>query len=159
MVIPAKRLGLALLALTLLDLTSTSCLDSFDPEVGPLQSSPCSNDDSDPSLDVSFRNDITPRILDTEPLGCLQCHAPDAPTPLGFEVSGLDLSTVALAKAGGSDGDATVIPNQPCESILYQKVISGPPFGARMPLGGPPYLSDELLQLVHDWISEGAKDN
>ena len=32
-------------------------------------------------------------------------------------------------------------------------------FGARMPLDGPPYLSLTDLQLISDWIVEGAHDN
>jgi hypothetical protein len=31
--------------------------------------------------------------------------------------------------------------------------------GARMPLGGPPYLSDAEIQLIRDWVDEGAADN
>jgi len=138
----------------------SSCIDSFEPEVGPLQSNPCTNEDSDPSKDVSYRDDIITQIFLPEFLGCLQCHAPDAPTPIGFEVGGLDLSNYASLMRGGANSDGiAIIAGQPCESILLQKVNSGPPFGARMPLGAPPYLSADLLQLLHDWVAEGAKDN
>lgn len=136
------------------------CIDSIEPDVGPLQASSCVNDDTDPSSDVSFKDDIIPMILMQTGTGCLQCHAPDAPTPLGFEVSGLDLSSYASAARGGANSDGTaIIPGQPCQSIMYQKVSPAPPFGGRMPLNGPPYLSEQQLQLVHDWISEGAKNN
>ncbi len=78
----AHALGAALLAL--LPATLAGCLDTFEPDVGPLQITPCSNEDTDPNTDVSFRDEIRPLILTPEPLGCLQCHAPNAPTPLGF---------------------------------------------------------------------------
>lgn len=144
----------------LLALLQAACVESYEPDVGPLQNTPCSNEDSDPDVDVSFRDEIRPLIFAPEPLGCLQCHTPVAPTPLGFEVSGLDLTSLDTARRGGANSDGiAIIPGQPCESILYQKVSAGPPFGARMPLGGPPYLSESLLQLVHDWIAEGANDN
>jgi len=137
-----------------------ACLGSVEPDVGPLQSTTCLNADSEPEHDVSFREDIVPQIFEPKPLGCLQCHAPGAPTPIGFEVSGLDLSSYAGTKSGGANGtSATVIAGRPCDSILYQKVSSGPPFGARMPIGGPPYLSEDALALLHDWIAEGAKNN
>lgn len=143
-----------------LGLASAACIESLEPDVGQLQVSPCRDDDSDPAQDVSFREDIIPQILTPAGTGCLQCHAPDAPTPLGFEVSGLDLSSYAAAARGGANSDGTtIIPGQPCQSIMFQKVSAGPPFGGRMPLNGPPYLSQEQLQLVHDWISEGARNN
>ncbi len=144
----------------LLPLSQAGCIDTFEPDVGPLQITPCSNEDTDPDETVSFRDEIRPLIFTPEPLGCLQCHAPNAPTPLGFEVSGLDVSTIETIRRGGANSDGiAVIAGQPCPSILYQKISAGPPFGARMPLGGPPYLSEQALALVHDWIAEGANDN
>jgi hypothetical protein len=52
-----------------------------------------------------------------------------------------------------------IVPGQPCESVLLQKVGEGPPYGARMPLNGPTYLEDEDLEVISDWIFEGARDN
>jgi hypothetical protein len=140
--------------------SSGACVDSFEPDVGLLQTGTCLNEDSDPDTDVSFRQEIVPQIFEAEPLACLDCHAPTAPTPIGFEVGGLDLSNHATMLEGGVHSDNTaIIPGRPCDSILLQKVSSGPPFGARMPVGAPPYLSDDVLQLLHDWIAEGAKNN
>lgn len=148
------------LAAVLTSLASSSCIDAYEPDVGPLQVTPCSNEDLDPENDVSYREHIVPLIFEPEPLGCFHCHTPTAPTPLGFEVSGFDITNLETLRRGGANSDGTaVIPGQPCESILYQKVRPGVPFGARMPVGGPPYLSQELLDLLHDWIAEGANDN
>ena len=150
----------SLLLLAGLALASPACIGTYEPDVGELQASPCSNEDTDPSQDVSFREDIVPRVLTSSDVNCLQCHAPDAPTPLGFEVAGLDLSTYESAARGGVNSDGiAIIPGQPCQSIMFQKVSAGPPFGARMPVSGPPFLSEQQLQLVHDWIAEGAKNN
>jgi hypothetical protein len=154
------RVTRAVLALIALAASSTACLDTYEPDVGLLQRSNCVNEDSDPDSAVSFRDDIVAKIFMPEPLGCLTCHAPTAPTPIGFEVGGLDLTNHTTMLRGGVHSDnIAIIPGQPCESILLQKVSSGPPFGARMPVGGPPYLSDDSLQLLHDWIAEGAKNN
>jgi hypothetical protein len=38
-------------------------------------------------------------------------------------------------------------------------VGEAPPFGARMPLNGPPFLDERDRQLLADWIAEGADDN
>ena len=43
--------------------------------------------------------------------------------------------------------------------MAYIELGEGPPFGSRMPLDGPPYLEDVDLELIGDWIVEGAHDN
>ena len=62
--------------------------------------------------------------------------------------------------AGGQNtGASIVVSGMPCDSLLWQKISPGPPFGARMPFNGPPFLSDEQRRLIGDWIAEGARDN
>ena len=136
-----------------------ACIDSLEPEVGPLLAETCYNVDSDPSVDVSYGEQIVPLIFEGVGIACLECHAPTAPTPIGFEVGGLDLSSFERMSAGGISGTDVVVPGRPCQSILFQKVQAGPPFGGRMPLDGPPYLSALESQLLHDWIVEGARNN
>ena len=75
----------------------------------------------------------------------------------GFAVARLDLTSYAALRAGGATaGGDIVLPGTPCSSILWQKLSEGPPFGARMPLNGPPFLTDDQISLIHDWIAEGA---
>ena len=50
------------------------------------------------------------------------------------------------------------MPGDACGSILVQKLGDAPPFGARMPLEGPALGAPEI-QLIVDWIVEGADDN
>ena len=38
-------------------------------------------------------------------------------------------------------------------------LLAAPPFGARMPRNGPPYLPASDVALITDWIIEGAHDN
>lgn len=136
------------------------CLDALDPQVGAPLVDRCVNQDSDPRNDVSFSRDILPIFKkEAGPVGCT-CHQPTDPNPLGFEQTGLDLSSYTGLRAGGSNSMAAiVIPGQPCESILWQKISAGPPFGARMPFSGPPFLSDAQRRLIADWIAEGAHAN
>jgi Planctomycete cytochrome C len=141
-------------------LAAGGCIEDLRPDVGPAAQAPCVDEDSDPATEVRFGSDIVDTIFAREVTGCHQCHRPTAPTPLGFEVGGLDLSTATSLMAGGVvSGSDIVMPGRPCESILLQKVSPGPPFGGRMPLNGPPFLNDEERQLIHDWIAEGALDN
>ena len=133
------------------------------PEVGSLLHAPndaesgvasfgCSDVDSDPGTMVSFANDIRPLMFQS-PGGCMPCH-------LGRVTSGLDLSSYASMRRGGmNSGTNIIIPMKPCESILPHKLSPTPPFGSRMPFNGPPYFSASQLQLVRDWIAEGAMDN
>ena len=138
----------------------SGCLDVLEPDVGPPVRELCRNEDSDPDVDVSFERDIVVGIF--SPLGadCHGCHTPEGDTPLGLEIGGLDLSNLTTLRAGGTVSRADiVIPGRPCDSILWQKVTAGPPFGGRMPLSGPPFLNAEQIRLIRDWIAEGARDN
>jgi hypothetical protein len=102
----------------------------------------------------------------------------------GPAASGLDMSSQTIAywslydhladgpSCASGLGSKRVVPFDPDNSILYQKVHSTNPCGARMPadvnliwptgaatnsvFSGTP-LSTENQQLIYDWIKEGAK--
>jgi hypothetical protein len=151
-------------AAALILIFGTACfgaLDPIDPKVGQPLVSRCANQDSDPNHDVSFSRQILPIFMKSQgmPVGC-RCHQPSEPNPIGFEQAGLDLSSYQALLRGGNNSKATiVIPGMPCSSVLWQKISPGPPFGARMPFSGPPFLSDDARQLISDWIAEGARDD
>jgi hypothetical protein len=154
------RLGIdrivALTALTVL--TALPSCAQLEPDVGPLLAGTCDNRDTDPDVSISFTKQIRP-LFDRAAGGC-NCHLPSsgAPGP-GTRLGGLDLSSLASLRDGGvGSGPQIVIDGEPCASILYQKVSPAPPFGSRMPLNGPPFLTASELRLLHDWIAEGAGD-
>ena len=130
------------------------------PDVGPRLAGACDNADSrPPDKPVSFSGDIRPLIY--RPMGGCGCHLP---TPngdgVGTQISGLNLSSLSTLRMGGNNSGARIIvAGDPCSSIMYQKLSDAPPFGSRMPLNGPPYWTSQELQLLEDWIAEGAKDN
>ena len=89
-----------------------------------------------------------------------KCHAP--PSPAG----GLDLSAgVAHAQLVGvvahhpqAKGAVLVVPGQPEQSFLYQKVKGPVSAGALMPLGETePYDADCSVAMLRQWILDGAK--
>ena len=135
-------------------------VDPLDPQVGPALAPRCANQDGDPDTDISFSRDLLPIFLDQSgSVGC-GCHNPAAPNPIGVEETGLDLSSYTGVRAGGVNSLASiVIAGAPCDSILWQKVSPGPPFGSRMPFNGPPFLDESTIELIADWIAEGARDN
>lgn len=128
------------------------------PDVGPPLRAACSAAPADPDRAVRFQTDIRDAIFLRDDL-CGRCHTAMGATPIGLAVSGLELSSYARLRAGGARGGMnTVVPGDPCASVLVQKLGPAPPFGGRMPLDGP-YLEPEELQTIVDWIAAGALDD
>jgi hypothetical protein len=111
---------------------------------------PCA--DGDPSTAVSFVAQVRP-LLARSPGGCTGCHGTSATS--GFSVT----SYGALRSGGQVSNTRIVVPGAPCDSVLYQKLLPAPPFGARMPYNGPPFFSAEDRAVFRDWIAEGALNN
>lgn len=118
----------------------------------------CSNDDSDPTKDVDFATEIAP-LLRTRQNGadkCTYCHdstRPDQSSPVY-----LYMDTLAFLRKGSkASGPVVVVPGKPCSSLIVRR-LRGTTGGAgeRMPKNGP-YFRPEQIQLVSDWIAEGAK--
>lgn len=132
---------------------------SLVPDVGPRLAGTCDDSDGHTGKPVSFSGDIHPLIV-RQAGGC-SCHLP---TPngdgVGTQISGLNLSSLTTLRMGGlNTGARIVVAGEPCASLMYQKLSDAPPFGSRMPLNGPPFWTPDELQLLHDWIAEGANDN
>lgn len=102
---------------------------------------------------VSFSQQVRPIILTS---GCLDggCHGPGS-TAGGFSFGSGDYNSVKGPR--GTHGNL-VFPQQSDRSNLYLKVTASPPFGSRMPLGGP-FLPEGNISLIKDWIDQGAQNN
>ena len=141
-------------------LLAISACEYYEPDVGEALAGTCDPADSNPDQDISFRNHILPAMI--RPLGeagC-SCHLPSSSLQIGISIGGLNAGTLESLRRGGiNTGSQLIVPGDPCASLITQKVSETPPLGARMPLDGPPYLSDAERQAIHDWIAEGAKDN
>jgi hypothetical protein len=79
--------------------------------------------------------------------GCKGCHGASG---------GLSVADRASLLAGDSNHGPVVRPRRSGDSVLIQKLGSSPPFGDRMPQGGPPLLDVEILTIA-DWIDQGAR--
>lgn len=108
-------------------------------------SNPVAPPTTPPAGGLSFKTDIKP-ILDR--YSCTGCHGGSG---------GLFVTTVAQIKQGGLHG-AAVVPGDGANSLIVKKISSAPPFGDRMPQGGP-YLPDSLQSVIRKWIDQGASDN
>ena len=95
----------------------------------------------EPPPGVSFADDILPIFTEH----CIVCHnVPDAPVGLNLSKRGSEWS--AVIKPG--NGERSLIVLRTATDIIQP----------RMPVAGDP-LSDAEIQLLIDWIDEGAKDN
>ena len=90
-----------------------------------------------------FQDDILPIL--TNRCAFAGCHVAGGP-------GGIDLRTYNAVIAGGSKG-AIVIAGDAGESELVKQIVEG-----KMPPSGPP-LPAAQIQLIIDWINEGAKNN
>ena len=98
---------------------------------------------------VSFKDDILPIFRER----CQICHRQRARKD---PEAGLDLSSYKSTMKGSRKGKV-VDPGWPGDSIIVFRISRGR-FGERMPLWRDP-LSAEQIQLIIDWIDQGAKDN
>jgi hypothetical protein len=83
------------------------------------------------------------------------CHG--AGSNSGGYSFGSNPSHSTVVNASGDHG-AIVVPGDASSSNLYLKTTSSPPFGSRMPFGGP-FLSTDEQNALRDWINAGAPDN
>jgi hypothetical protein len=91
---------------------------------------------------VSFTTDILP-IFESR---CIGCHGGERTQ------EGLDLKTHASLMTGSSNG-AVVTPGDAANSLLVEMVAT-----QKMPKRGPK-LTPAQVQLITDWINQGALDN
>jgi hypothetical protein len=124
---------------------------SVQPEVGDRLEA-CVDADSNPAKDVDFKTEIRP-IIDEY---CARCHVYGRGSEEGYRAVHFDQGTLGTLKKGGTNTAANIIvPGKPCSSALVKK-LQGTFGDARMPKGGP-YWTEAQIQLVIDWIAEGAQ--
>ncbi len=91
----------------------------------------------------SFHNKVMPILRDN----CLRCH--------GEKVKGgLRLNTLAAATQGGDSGQSAILPGNPQESYILERMRATAET-ERMPPGGAP-LRPEQIAIIENWIKDGA---
>lgn len=85
------------------------------------------------------------------------CHVPGGSGPMSL-AAGVSFGTLVgvAATRGPCAGDNRVQPSNPASSALIKRLEGT--CGTRMPIGAP-QLSADQLQLMRDWISQGARNN
>ena len=118
-----------------------------------------------PSLSPTFSSIVSEILTSSDLAGrvaCTNCHTNVGRNPAG----GLTLlSSVAydqLVNTSSSQrpGVPRVIPGDPDGSYLMHKVEGRSGIvGRRMPIAGPPYLTDGQILILRRWIENGAPRN
>ncbi len=108
---------------------------------------------------ISFSERIQPIFT----ANCTVCHRPGGIAHLqGIELALLEGESHAglVNQRSVQDPDLTiVVPGDSGSSLLFLKVSSNsPPVGERMPFGGP-RLAQSDIDLIRDWIDQGAPNN
>lgn len=83
---------------------------------------------------------------------CAKCHTGNGlmgPAPEGFKLTSHEATLASTERA-------RVVPGRPEASELLRR-IRGQAL-PRMPFDGPPYLDDDEIRLIEDWIAQGAPD-
>ena len=124
-----------------------------------------SNDPHNPSLIVSFTvGDVQPPpisystqiqpIFNTDKANCIMCHS-------GSGSNNLNLTSYDNLMDGNSNNGPVVTAGDADNSILIQKILGTASFGDQMPPNDPTYFDShqDELQLIKDWINEGAQNN
>ena len=116
------------------------------PTPSPSPTTEAGTETSEPAATVRFARDIAPIFQQR----CVKCHA-GAGAPRG-----LRLDTYEHVMKGG-DFRPVVVPGDPEGSELVRRIRGDST--PRMPFDGPPFLSDEEIAKIVQWIKEGAPDN
>lgn len=101
------------------------------------------------AAEVNFQRDVQPILLQH----CAACHGVDEGTRKG----GLRLDQRAAALKGGKSGVAAIVPGQPDESELIQRVTSSEAANVMPPPKQKNPLNKKQIETLRKWIAEGAK--
>lgn len=92
---------------------------------------------------------------DVQPIflkACIKCHSDNS--KLGAPPEGLRLDSLEAVLQGGDR--LVVLPGNPEMSELWRRVVGLA--DPRMPFDGPPWLPEDDIRLIRDWIAQGAPD-
>lgn len=102
-----------------------------------------------PAKEISYTKDAAP-ILEKF---CATCHNADEDHP-----SQLFMDSYETLMKGGKHGKA-IQPGNSKESLLLQKMNPPPPFGKRMPPSKKLIPTASQIEILRQWIDQGARKN
>ncbi len=101
--------------------------------------------------EVSYSASVEPLIKKY----CQSCHMPGQ---LGYDTSGLDVSSYETLMKGTKYG-AVVLPGDALTSTLVVLVEGRADPSIKMPHAGAPQMTQPEIEIVRRWVEQGAKNN
>ena len=98
---------------------------------------------------LSYKKDVFPIIK----MNCLPCHTEDQ-----MNQSELYMETYADLIHGGKHGPP-IVTGKADSSLMIKKLVPPPPFGDPMPMRRKTPLSADTIDIIKNWINQGAKNN
>ena len=142
-----KKLGLKYIVLVFFSIGLTFCSDSI------VESTPSIDEKVEPKIESATFTSIQTEILNKS-CAFSGCHVSGSVNP---NLSGNSYSILVNKKS--STGMDYIKPNDPNNSYLLQKLLGSSVInGSRMPLNSSP-LSQEKINVITEWINDGAKNN
>lgn len=101
--------------------------------------------------EISYAENIQP--IFNQSCGGSGCH-------INNSRNGVNLSSYSatMNSIGSNYGTAIVLPGDPANSPLVDKIEPSPDIGNRMPLSGSPLTNNEISR-IRKWITDGAPNN
>ena len=130
---------------------SAACDEKLSTVAGPTP-------DLEPTF-ASIQNDIFQTTDSAGRSRCLGCHTSTGRAPAGGLNLNPDVAYEQLVNAASArkPGALRVIPRDPDNSYVVQKLEGAASIvGARMPINGPPFLTDGQVKIIRRWIAIGA---
>lgn len=141
------KLRIKIITLAILSIGLTFCADSI------IESTPSIDEKEDSQIVSATFTNIQNDIL-SKSCAFSGCHSSGSVNP---NLSGNSYSNIVNKKS--STGMDYVKPNDPGNSYLLQKIIGSNGIqGSRMPLNSSP-LSQDKIDIITEWINDGAKNN
>ena len=142
-----NKLGLKFIALAIFSIGLTFCSDSI------VESTPSIDEKVEPIIEFATFTSIQEEILNKS-CAFSGCHVSGSVNP---NLSGNSYVNIVSKKS--STGMDYIKPNDPNNSYLLQKIIGSSGInGSRMPRNSSP-LSQEKINVITEWINDGAKNN
>lgn len=136
-------------------LTATACDEKLSSLTGPT-----------PGLKPEFASIHASIIIASDSSGrqaCTSCHTNVGRAPAGrLNLAGDAASAYAALVDRPSSfrpGAVLVVPGNPEQSYFIHKLKGVDITGGRMPLNGPPFLTDGQILVIETWIRNGAPNN
>ena len=115
-----------------------------------------------PNLVPTFSSIQREIFENSERTGCVTCHTTTGRVPAGglSLLPGVAYANLVNARSFLKPGAVRVVPGDPDASYLIHKLEGRRDIvGVRMPLNGPPFLTDGQILVIRQWIRDGAPNN